>query len=262
MKKIYTVLALFVVALLMQTSAVFAAATLPSNAVWYEPVDTAVGAPITLHALVYNNTSADATVTVDFTTVDGKVATSTMLVTAQSAKTFSATWKMPATSTIVTGAVTAAVNANKKSVPLLLGTLGTITVAPIAPAVSILPSSFPGSAQLSAWFGPLFSKIEAFRIKEGVYYTQLRDTSKAAANISTVPTTTQTTTTPSTTVSDNTSTTPASDALSSMFSSPSGYFNYFYASALAPVFSNQIIFYIVLLLFVLLFLRFIVNLLF
>lgn len=253
MKKILSIGIALIMAFVVVPS-VFAAAELPSNTVWYEPATAPADSAITLQALVYNNQTSDATVTVDFTIPNKtKVATATALIPAQSAKTLSAVWKMPHASTVVTGTVTAAVTAKHVSLPKLLGVLGTVTAAPsVAPTTTTSMSSFPGSAQLSAWFGPLLAKIEAFRVKEAAYFTDLRDKSKAAAGLA-IGTTIGTALT---------SQTPASDATNQIFSHPGDYFNYFYASAMVPVFSNQIIFYIVLLLAVLLVIRFIVNLFF
>ncbi len=249
----------FLIAMLSVTlfsSAAFAASALPSNTVWYEPANAAVGVAINLHALVYNNTSSTVTVTVGFNTTKGTLATATGEIAPQAAKTLTAAWKMPAASTIITGAVTkAVVTSTKKSVPSLVGTLGSITVAHLGTTtettgVGLFPAGFPGSAQLNVWLAPIFNSIERFRTTEAATLTTLRDTSKA-----------QVSKTQHSTVSAD-STAPASDALSSTFSNPSVYFNYLYSSALAPVFSNAAVFYIVLVLLVLLVLRFIVNLLF
>jgi hypothetical protein len=244
MKKL---LPIFVILFALVGTRVFAAASLPSNSIWYDPTTAKVGDTITLHALVYNDQETSATVTVAFTNSDNvTIATVTSVVPSQNAKTLSATWTMPAGSTVITGTVTAAVSPSNTSITELLGPLGTMTISPISSTVDISLPSFPGSA----WLNNLIATVEAFRIKEATYFADLRDTSKANADIGSVLST------------SSSSTTPASAATNGLLGHPSDYFTYLYASALATMFASQVLFYILLLLVVLLLLRFIVNLLF
>ncbi|HTH92870.1 MAG TPA: hypothetical protein VL576_00075 [Candidatus Paceibacterota bacterium] len=220
--------------------------TIPNTSVWFTPSDAASGAPITLNALVYNNQTQDATVTVQFKTDAGVIGTQSALVASQSAKTLVQKWLMPAKATVVTASVTGAVDKNKKSIPALLGTLGTVSVG-VGVTPVITTGSFPGSSTLTAWLGPLLSKIETFRLNQAVAYAALRDQTKLALGI-----------TPSKTPAQNTG-----DGLPPVkFDNPLNYIVLIYATAAASFFGSAIIFYIGIILVLLLLIRFIVNLIF
>lgn len=208
----------------------YAAAELPASAAWFAPTTAAAGSPITLNALVYNNQKTDATVTVVFSAPGVTIATVTQTIAAQSAMTVSAGWIMPKASAIVTATVTAALDKNKKSLPPLLGVLSTVTVGSM-PAPLIQGISFPGSAQLTAWFTPFFNKIETFRKNEAATLTALRDATKAKVTSS----------------------------LSGAFSHPIDYATLLYSSVGAALFANMAVFYIAAIMIVLLLLRFVVN---
>ncbi|MDB5188736.1 MAG: hypothetical protein JWM92_334 [Candidatus Nomurabacteria bacterium] len=162
--------------MMLSVGKVSAAAALPSSAVWFTPASASVGSAITLNALVYNNQSVSATVTVTFTntTSKEKIAAMTDTIAAQSAKTITANWIMPAKNTVVTATVTGAFDKNKKSLPALLGVLGTVTVGN-TPTPLINGISFPGSTQLNAWFTPVLTTMESFRKKEAISFAHMRD---------------------------------------------------------------------------------------
>jgi len=228
----------------------FAAAELPSSSVWFAPTTAAVGEAITINALVYNSQSVDATVTVVASTPTLKISTVTELIPKATAKTIVINWTMPKNSSAVTVAVTTALDHNKKSLPALVGKIGTVTIAPSAVAPVITPTAttaFPGAAQLKAWFGPWMAKIEPFRIKEAKYFTTLRDTKKAALGITAAPATTD--------GADK-------NAASKAFGNPFDYITYIVAIGCATLFASQGLFYVAIILLALLVLRFIVNLIF
>jgi len=211
-----------------------AAAALPTTAVWYTPANAAVGSAIVLNALVYNNQTTNASVTVTFTTPTATIGAVAETVPSETAKTLSLDWKLPATSTVVTASVTAATTPNDQSIPSLLGTIGTVTIGTVTSTTVVDGISFPGSAQISAWFAPLISKIEPFRIQEADTFAVQRDAIKAKVQMN----------------------------AASAFSSPLNYLNLIYLTTAASLFGSQVLFYIVLILLILLLLRFIVNLLF
>jgi hypothetical protein len=217
---------IFAVALSFHTN-VFAAATVPASSVWITPATAVAGSAVTVNALVYNSQSQTATVTVVFSFDRGTIGTVVETISPDSARTAMQSWLMPSNATVVTAAVTAAYNNEKQSIPSLVGTIGTVTIG-IAPVPVISSVTFPGSAQLSAWFGPVIAKIETFRINEAAYYAQLRDATKASINVT----------------------------------SPTQSFTLIYASAFASFFGNQVLFYIAMALLILILLRFIVNLIF
>ncbi len=228
---------------LLASSVSFAAAEVPAAAVWFEPATAAVDAPITLHALVYNNQAVDATVVVSFSTPAGKIGEVSDTIAKQTAKTVSIAWKMPAKGTVVTAAVTKATDKNKKALAPLVGTIGTVTVA-TAPTPLIGGKTIPGLKQVKAWFGPLLDSIEKFREGETVKFEHLRDTKRVALGIGV----------------ENPA--PDKDAASNALGNPGDYFLYLYGTAMASVFSSVALFYIASVLIILFLLRFIVNLLF
>jgi hypothetical protein len=235
MKKISSVFAalFIVVAVLSNTHAAHAAASLPATSVWFTPPTATAGTLITLNALVYNNQTADATVTVTFTTPADTIGTVTALVPAQTAKTLSYDWKMPSSSAIVTATVTTAINKQKKSLPGLLGVLGTVSVA-ATPTPLINGISFPGSTAITAWLTPALTQVEAFRAKEAIQFSNQRDAVKKTLGTS----------------------------VSEAFGNPYNYFILIYSSCLAAVFTSVSLFYIASILLALLLLRLIVNLIF
>jgi hypothetical protein len=263
MKKALSLVVAIMAGFVLWSSSVFAAAQLPSTSVWFDPATAVVDAPITLNALVYNNQAATATVTVVFTTdKQTKIGSVTEQVPAQSAKTFSTAWKMPAKSTLVTATVTTAVTASKKSLPALVGPVGSITVGTVTPLITgVAVPSFPGSTQIAAWFAPLFNAVEKFRLQQATYFTRLQESSrnKIGLNPAALPQIFQqpdgtTDSTPS-----STSGQAANANTVNMFGSPLDYVTYAYATAFTALFANQMVFYIVLILIILLLLRFIAN---
>ncbi len=189
MKKVIATLLLSIMSIGIVTQTVFAAAELPKASVWFDPSTAAVNESITLNALVYNDQSNDATVIVAFTSPTETIGTATAVVAKGSAKTLTLAWKMPAKDTVVTASVTSALTSAKKSIPALDGALGTVTVgSTVTPTVT--PPSIPGATQINAWFAPLLTKVEAFRIQQRDSYIVLKtntqkniDTSKASGNL-------------------------------------------------------------------------------
>ena len=255
MKKILLAIIFSFAVFLSSHGAAFATAALPTNSIWVSPATAAEGAAITLNALVYNNTAQDVTVTVTFTTkpadpaVQPKVlGTIKQLVTSESAKTFSQAWTMPKGAIAVTGAVTSALTKQNQSIQTLVGPLGTITVGSDAVTPVATGVTFPGSVQLSNWFGPFITKVEAWRTKEATYYTALRDKTKTQLDI---------------TKSAATTTPVSVDGLPPVKTdNPMQWVTLIFATACASLFSNMVIFYISAILLILLVLRFIINLVF
>jgi hypothetical protein len=237
MKKISSVFVPFfmLAVFLLSGSVVHAAADLPATAVWFTPATATVGSPVVLNALVYNNQTISATVTVAFETSTPTVTigTITASIPAETAKTLSYNWKMPSASTVITATVTKAVGSNGQSIPALLGTLGTTSVAS-TPTPLLSNLNIPGTSAISAWFATTFANVEAFRNKEAVVFSAQRDALKSTMGANTT----------------------------NAFGNPSNYLLLIYSSTAASLFSSIGLFYIVLLLAVLLLLKFIVNLIF
>jgi hypothetical protein len=236
MKKIVA----FIFVMLMSIGAhAFAVAEVPKSSVWFEPSDAKAGESIQLNALVYNNQTVDAKVTVVFSNSAGTIGTTSATVTKATAKTLSVSWKMPAKSTVVTAKVTAAVNGANKSLPALIGELGTVTVGATAPLITTPDFSFPGSAKIKAWFGPLFTKIDAWRVEQRDNFQELKAYSQKKVDVKV----------------DATDKNAASKALGN----PVDYLVLAYASAGYTLFASQALFYIAAALLLLLILRAIVN---
>lgn len=233
------ILGVFLLALAVCTQ-VYAVAEVPKSSVWFDPSDVAAGESIFLNALVYNNQSTDATVTVVFSTPAGTVDTASTAIAKATAKTLSVAWKMPKENTVVTAKITTATNPAKKSLPALVGTIGTVTVGPTAAPAEAKPFSFSGSKQLAAWFGPLVTKIDAWRIQQHKAFVKLKtDTQNKIDSVEI-------------TADDKNS---ASKALGS----PLDTVTLMYATAGSTLFASQALFYIAAILLILMLLRAIVN---
>ncbi|MEO5645988.1 MAG: hypothetical protein ABIO57_02875 [Candidatus Paceibacterota bacterium] len=244
MKKFVALVLLSIVSISMVTQAVFAAPELPKASVWFDPATVAVSEPITVNALVYNNQVSDATVTVAFTTTTETIGTASALIAKGSAKTITLAWKMPVKDTVVTAKVTSAITSTKKSLPGLIGTLGTVTVGSTVTPTAV-SSIIPGAAQINAWFAPLLTKVEAFRVKQKVAYTVLKTNTQKkidASNAKAAP--------------------DDKNSAAKSFGNPWDSFVLIYATTGAAIFASQAIFYIAAALIILLILRFVVNLIF
>jgi hypothetical protein len=234
MKKRLQFMSVFLIGIFVLSSGVAKAAdALPSTSVWFTPPTATAGQPITLNALVYNNQTSQATVTVAFTTPTLNIAAVTATIPAGSAKTISFAWTMPKDVTLMMATVTAATNSSHQSIPSLLGTIGTVTIG-TEPTVLANGITFPGSEQISAWFGPFISKVEVWRIQEAAIFTAQRQAVQAKITSS----------------------------VSQAFSTPMNYIVLIYTTCLASLFSNIAFFYVALILVILLALKFIVNLIF
>jgi hypothetical protein len=221
----------------------FAVAAVPASSVWFDPTTGAAGTATTLHALVYNNQVVDATVTVTFTSPAGKIGEVSDTVPKQTAKTLSLAWKLPEKSTVVTAAVSAAIDKGKKPLPKLVGVLGTVTVSSTDTS-AIAGVSFPGSSKLKAWFTPLLVKTEAFRVKESKYFDELQLRTRKELGIGAKDSMTKGMT------------------VAAVTSHPAQYGTLVYAVALSSLFGSAAVFYIACALLILLIVRFIVNLFF
>jgi hypothetical protein len=244
MKKILSLFFLLIV-FISATSSALAAATVPNTSVWFTPSTAAAGEAISLNALVYNSQSFDATVNVAFATADQNVGTVSELIPAQTAKTVTLAWKMPAQDTSITATVSSATDKNKKAVPALVGTIGTIIVGPNVATPAVPSVSFPDSSQISAWFAPILASIDAYRAKEATHFISLRDQSKAVVG---------------TTISSAPAVAMKDGLSSKVLGNPMEYLTYGLYYALATLFANSAIFYIALVLVILLVLRFVANL--
>jgi hypothetical protein len=244
MKTIFAFLFFFLIPL-----SVFGQASAPKEAVWVTPADAKVGDAVELNTLVYNSEKQEITFTVVFSTTE-PIATTTVVIPAQSAKVATGKWIMPKESTQVTASVTKALTKLKKDITALHGPLGTITVGQAV-------RSIPGKEAASAWIGRQLSLLELYRLKQAERYAALRDQLKEEIGM----------TKPSQIIKDMLpeSPTPVSEEEPKLEenSNPLGnayqYALYIYRSALAALFENKAVFYISLGIVVLLVIRFIFS---
>ncbi len=137
----------------------------PPSGVWITPDGALPAEEVTLNALVYNDTKELVIVVVEFKTTTATIAkTDPVSVPAQSAKTVSVKWIIPAESATVSANVISAKNSLKKDVPSLVGLIGTMTVGK-----TIVPK-----ASIKGFFAKVIDKIETFRIRQLEYFTTLK----------------------------------------------------------------------------------------
>jgi hypothetical protein len=144
----------------------------PTNSVWYEPASAKPGEAVTLNAFVYNTVQTPVTLTVVFRT-DTKdvISTQTRTLGVGSGGTVSYAWKLPDQKTIVTVAVTKAINDKRFEVKSLEGDVGTITLDPAQP-VTTVASTANGAA---AWLHAVSDTVTAWRKKEASYCEQKKE---------------------------------------------------------------------------------------
>jgi hypothetical protein len=159
--RIFTALVVWIVPLIA-----LAAPTIPAQLVWTTPESAKAGETIKLSALVYNSTDRQVSVTVDFV-ADGKtVATApTTVLPIETAKVVTADWRMPTDKTLITASVRTATDKSKKEVETLVGTIGTVSIAPIATPIPAVVSEKLGSAT---------SAVENARLRTLAYFTDLK----------------------------------------------------------------------------------------
>lgn len=159
--RIFTALVVWIVPLIA-----LAAPTIPAQLVWTTPESAKAGETIKLSALVYNSTDRQVSVTVDFV-ADGKtVATApTTVLPIETAKVVTADWRMPTDKTLITASVRTATDKSKKEVETLVGTIGTVSIAPVATPIPAVVSEKLGSAT---------SAVENARLRTLAYFTDLK----------------------------------------------------------------------------------------
>ena len=178
MKKL---LAACILGLVCFPGALLAAPIIPEETVWITPGEgSKAGDSVVLSALVYNSTQKNVTVTVGF--FDGliEVASTTSMVSAQSALALTAQWTYPENGKKIVAKVTKAVDGNKRSISELLGEVGSITVGTIPPSSSTTSSLLKTAKEM---FGTVFSVVEPWRKKQAEHFTTLRDEKKALLGI-------------------------------------------------------------------------------
>jgi hypothetical protein len=232
----------------------YAAPTLPDAKVWITPADALPTDDITLNAFVYNTEKQDITFKVSFKTGEKEIANATLLVPAESAKVVSAGWVMPEKSTVVTASVTSALTKLKKDIVSLHGSLGSVTVGSIAAVPKL---SVPGGNTIKAWFGNFLEKVEVFRARKAGYFVRMREETKAKLGINNIQGVVKilTPSTPSPTAVPGDK--PSEEQ--EVKNDPIDYAKLVYSSALASLFTQKAIFYIVFILLVLFIIRFFVS---
>lgn len=246
------IFALFLSLILMPVLA-FAAPTLPDAKVWISPADAEPTKPVTLHAFVYNTSKEEITFTVSFKEKTTEVASTAILVPAESAKVATATWIMPSESKAIAAVVTKATTKQNKDIATLHGTLGTVTVGSIATLPEI---SIPGGSTVKAWVGGFLEKAEVFRVRNAGYFVREREAAKVRLGINTFGGVADKLLTPEIPAQD-----PKDAEVAPVESKndPMDYVTLAYSSILAPLFAQKAVFYIVSILLTLFIIRFIVS---
>lgn len=156
---------------------VFAQPPAPGVSVWAEPKEAALGAPITLSALVYNTQKDTVTVTVVFTTPLVTYGEPVRLsIPPGTAKTATVTSVQPEDRQVVTATVTEAINSKKESVPSLEGPLGSVSIGPEKQDPFGSLRGF--EASLRRMVQVIRTDLEAFRSKQAAHFIALRDEKK------------------------------------------------------------------------------------
>lgn len=213
--------------------------TLPEQAVSVAPATAKPGEPVTLSAVVYNNTKSTVTATVTFTSPQAVVATATdIVIPSDTAKVATAQWIMPDKATLITATISKATSSNK-DLSTLNGIVGTVTVG--------------GSGQVKGIFAKVVAFTESYRLRGLEYFTALLDQSVAKLGTLTInEVTAQFKSKPATT--DTTQ--PEAEA---MDGHTMDYVTYGYAYIGKAFFARTVVFYGVMGLMVLLLLRFIYS---
>ncbi len=228
-------------------------ATTPApQSVFYLPTNADKGDNITLNAFVYNGTNKSATVTVVFSADTLDVGEATVALSALSGKAATLPWKFPESTTVVTATVTKASDANQKSIPELLGVVGTATLGEAETGLT----GTNVENKLKGILGSVFGSIDPWRAKQATYFATLRDKKKVELGIKTAKD-----------VYDALKPAPAAPGQEQTLSDlPPGatvnlgsYVVLIYATAFASIFSSIALFYITLILLVLFLIRFIIR---
>lgn len=244
----------FFIALLLPTL-LFAAPTVPKDKVWFTPTDAIVGEAIEINAFIYNPQKESITFTVAFLANEKAIGTKTILVPTLTAKTISVSWSVPDTQTLITIDVQKALNAAKKDIPTLHGSLGTVSIGEI---VAITPAiSLSDTSSIKVWIKANLHEIEVFREKQAKYFIEMREAAKIRLGINKVKN-----------IEDkyqsslNTpgGTTPKSLPPGESENNGNDYINLIYSTSLASFFGKIEIFYISIVLLILLLLRFFIKL--
>jgi hypothetical protein len=193
-------------------------------------------------------------------TVDGKeIGNNTVSLAAGAAKTASISWIVPQKETVVTATITKAIDAKKVSITELLGDIGIVTVG----GLSADTLSLPSDSAIKKWFASITAHIEPFRLKEAIYFRDLRDATRARLGIvSSTSTPTPSSTTPEAAAlpqqTNNAGTLSDLSALKTVHGGD--YVTLIYATALATLFSSILLFYLLLIGLIILVIRFIFRL--
>lgn len=251
---------LALIPLLLLPLIVFAAPTIPTQTVWMTPEGASSGTAIVLSAFVYNTTQKSVTVTVGFFNKSTEVAQATSTISPQTALTLSAPWTVPEVGSVITAKVTKAVDNNKKEVPEIIGTVGTVTVG-------VLPQTTTTqlTERLRSIMSTIFAFVEPWRRSQAQYFETLRDTKKAILGIDSTkdaidalnPITPEAPAVPGT----DTKTEKGLEDIAPRYQGiPVGdYIVFLYATALATIFGSIALFYIVAILLALFVVRLIVR---
>lgn len=154
--------------------------------VWFTPlpgketITLAPGAPILIYAKLTNALKDPVTYVLAFTAGDKTIGTKVVTLAGYTAQDTSVEWKMPETSTVVTATIAKASDSSKKELKALAGPIGSVTVGvpDLAKELNMGP--------IKGWVGGIVGTLEAFRVKELVYFTDLKDEAKEVLGRTTI----------------------------------------------------------------------------
>lgn len=251
MKYIFPILILVFFIFSPVGSKAFAVATLPSNPVWITPAAATMGDEIQINTLVYNDTADQASLSVTFTADNTVVATvSNLIVASKTAVVATAAWVMPDQKTTITVMVTKALTKEKKEIPSLKGTIGTITIG--GPDAATLPNI----PNVKGFAGGVITTLEEFRLKQLEGFTVLYDQSKAVLGKTTLKDVSTILKPDAPAASSETTSAPQQGETSSG-SHAMEYLKLIYATIGRAFFAQKTLYYIVIILAVLFVIRFI-----
>jgi hypothetical protein len=152
---------------------VFAIATSPMQTVSIEPINAEIDKAIKINALIYNDQKESITFGVNFSFGEKIIGTQSVLIGPLSAKTVSISWTQPKEKTEIVVSIVSSVTKNKKDIKSLQGVLGTITLGQDSININTdLENKATGI------FSSIYSNIEKFRLKQSLYFGDLRDKTK------------------------------------------------------------------------------------
>ncbi|MCC7436330.1 hypothetical protein IT402_00420 [Candidatus Nomurabacteria bacterium] len=256
MKKIIFIFLLFI----FSFENVFAIGSLPKENVFVSPKDAEINTPVKINALIYNNQPESITFTIEFKEGDSLVAKPVVkVVNSLAAETVSVDFKQSEEQTQINVSITSAINKQRQDLVGLHGLVGSVLIGKSVDKNKNL--SMP-EGKLREIFYSLKEKIEVFRKKQAIYFTNLRDSTKMKLGIKISEDALQNLTPDfanmaPTIATEEKSSENVEGLEKAELDNPMDYVTLIYSTALASLFGSVLMFYAAFFLILLLILRFI-----